>query len=87
MPEVCGGNCVTRSAKEVNEVKDGRMSVGKKQGSGWERAWRERIARKREHAEQDFVANIRNVDAEWMCPCCRHGTGRSCVAVLGGKFQ
>lgn len=87
VPEVCGVNCMTRSANETIERRNSRQ----KEGNGWERAWRERIERKRKEAEKGFVANTRNLDAGWMCPCCRivgeQDKGRRCVAVLGGKFR
>lgn len=97
VPEVCGTNCtypqdVQKSDKQGNGGKvrnmSGQMGNAKeKQASGWEKVWREKIERKREQAESGFVANIRDLDAEWECPCCGNGKGRRYVAVLAAGYQ
>lgn len=61
---------------------EGYAAMGGGEGIGWERVWRGKIERKRKEAEKGFVGNVRDLDAEWVCPCCGNGKGRRCVVVL-----
>lgn len=91
---MCGANC-ERALRDVQEEHGGGRrragevyaGIGGKDETGWERVWREKIEKKRQQAEKGFVANVRDLDAEWVCPCCGNGKGRRCVAVLDGEFQ
>lgn len=91
---MCGKNCIHALPDMQEEYRDGGRGVGGEyvgmgggEGIGWERVWRGKIERKRKEAEKGFVGNVRDLDAEWVCPCCGNGKGRTCVAVLDGEFQ
>lgn len=107
MPEVCSTNCEQKVDEQEGEMRRGQKDKKgwrgeddgarerERQGDGWERVWREKIQRKRKEAEEGFVANVRNLDAQWECACCgceadvgvgkgmAKDKGRRCAAVLG----
>jgi rubredoxin len=85
--EVCGRNCVYGSTSEEEEGEGDVRGEKQRDGEDGEDGEDGRSGKR----EQGFVANLRDLDDAWVCPCCevveeigveKGKRGKRCVPVL-----